>query len=88
MARRRRCGIVWLRRGPDRAARGLEPHHNLRLGTIAPQKVVGGSPPRSLPLLIKGLSRERPGRLGKEGEPAGQCRRGISGSFQSPRHGH
>lgn len=57
------------------------------LGTIGPQKVVGGSPPRSLLLLIKGLSRGTPGRLGKEGELFVQPWGGISDSFQSPRHG-
>lgn len=75
--------------GPDGAAHGLEPHITIpRLGTIAPKKVVGGWPPRSLLLLIKGLSRERPGLLEKEGELSVRYREGISGSFQSPRHGN
>ena len=78
-------------RGPDRAARGPEPHITIpQVGTIAPKKVVGGSPPRSLLLLIKGLSRGGGGTplpLGKEGELFVQYREGMSDSFQSPRHG-
>ena len=67
---------------------GWSPHIAIpHLGTIVPKKVVGGWPPRSLLLLIKGLSQERPGLLGKEGELSVQYREGISDSFQSPRHG-
>lgn len=53
----------WTRQGSSQA--GL--HITVpRLGTIAPKKVVGGWPPRSLLLLIKGLSRgNAPACLGR-----------------------
>lgn len=80
---------MWLPpRGPDRTAPRPEPHITIpQLRTIAPKKVVGGSPPRSLLLLIKGLSRGTPRPLRKEGELFVQYREGMSDSFQSPRHG-